>query len=105
MLPVPFHPILRSPHVKLNYPKTFLLGFGFFGISILWAVYNAFVPIFLSQRFGLGPGVIGIIMTLDNFAALFIQPLIGVVSDELHSPIGRRMPFILVGAPIAAIAF
>jgi maltose/moltooligosaccharide transporter len=36
--------------MKLNYPKTFLLGFGFFGVSVLWAVYNAFVPIFFSQR-------------------------------------------------------
>jgi len=91
--------------MKLNYPKTFLLGFGFFGVSVLWAVYNAFVPIFLSQRFGLEPGIIGFIMTLDNIAALLIQPPIGALSDRLRTPIGRRMPFILVGAPIAAVAF
>ena len=91
--------------MKLNYPKTFLLGFGFFGVSVLWAVYNAFVPIFLSQRFGLEPGLIGFIMTLDNIAALFIQPPIGALSDRIRTPIGRRMPFILVGAPIAAVAF
>lgn len=91
--------------MKLNYPKTFLLGFGFFGVSVLWAVYNAFVPIFLSQHFGLAPGLIGFIMTLDNIAALFIQPPIGALSDRIRTPIGRRMPFILVGAPIAAIAF
>jgi Na+/melibiose symporter-like transporter len=91
--------------VKLNYPKTFLLGFGFFGVSVLWAVYNAFVPLFLSQRFGLEPSVIGFIMTLDNIAALLIQPPIGALSDRLRTPIGRRMPFILVGAPIGAVAF
>jgi len=91
--------------MKLNYPKTFLLGFGFFGVSVLWAVYNAFAPIFLSQRFGLEPGLIGFIMTLDNIAALFIQPPIGALSDRIRTPIGRRMPFILVGAPIAAVAF
>jgi maltose/moltooligosaccharide transporter len=91
--------------MKLNYPKTFLLGFGFFGVSVLWAVYNAFVPIFLSQRFSLEPGLIGFIMTLDNIAALFIQPPIGALSDRIRTPIGRRMPFILVGTPIAAVAF
>jgi maltose/moltooligosaccharide transporter len=95
----------RSSLMKLNYPRTFLLGFGFFGVSVLWAVYNAFVPIFLSERFHLEPGIIGVIMTLDNIAALFIQPPIGAFSDQLRTPIGRRMPFILVGAPIAAIAF
>jgi len=91
--------------VKLNYPKTFVLGFGFFGVSVLWAVYNAFVPIFLKQRFHLEPNVIGFVMTLDNIAALIIQPYIGALSDRLRTPIGRRMPFILVGAPIAAVAF
>ena len=91
--------------MKLNYPKTFLLGFGFFGVSVIWAIYNAFVPIFLRQRFNLEPNVIGFIMTLDNIAALFIQPYVGALSDKLRTPIGRRMPFILVGAPIAAVAF
>ncbi len=33
--------------MRLNYGKTFLLGFGFFGVSVIWAVYNAFVPLFL----------------------------------------------------------
>ena len=29
---------------KFNYGKIFLLGFGFFGVSVIWATYNAFVP-------------------------------------------------------------
>ena len=90
---------------KLSYPKTFLLGFGFFGVSVIWSVYNAYVPIFLDGRFGLSAGWIGFFMTLDNIAALLIQPPIGALSDRLRTPIGRRMPFILIGAPIAAAAF
>jgi len=90
---------------RLNYPKTFLLGFGFFGVSVIWGTYNAFVPLFLANRFGIGPAVIGFLMTLDNIAALFIQPPLGAWSDRLRTPIGRRLPFILVGAPIAAVAF
>src|SRR5512137_655241 len=90
---------------RLNYGKTFLLGFGFFGVSVIWGVYNAFVPVFLSQKFALSPVVVGIFMTLDNIAALFIQPPVGAWSDRLRTPIGRRMPFILIGAPIGAVAF
>ena len=90
---------------KLNYPKTFLLGIGFFGVSVIWGLYNAFVPVFLSDRFNLPPAFIGFFMTLDNIAALLIQPPIGAWSDRLRTPIGRRMPFILVGAPISAVAF
>ncbi len=91
--------------MKLNYGKTFLLGFGFFGVSVIWGVYNAFVPVFLDKRFGLDPAVIGFFMTLDNIAALFIQPPVGAWSDRLRTPIGRRMPFILIGAPLGALAF
>jgi len=91
--------------VKFNYGRIFLLGFGFFGVSVIWTVYNAFVPLFLANKFHLAPILIGFFMTLDNIAAIFIQPPVGVWSDRLRTPIGRRMPFILIGAPIGALAF
>ncbi len=91
--------------MKFNYGKIFLLGFGFFGVSVIWSVYNAFVPLFLANKFGLQPAIIGFFMTLDNIAALFIQPPVGAWSDRLRTPIGRRMPFILIGAPIGALVF
>ncbi len=91
--------------MKFNYAKIFLLGFGFFGVSVIWGVYNGFVPLFLANKFNLSPVWIGFFMTLDNIAALFIQPPVGAWSDRLRTPIGRRMPFILVGAPIGALAF
>ena len=90
---------------KFNYGKIFLLGFGFFGVSVIWTIYNAFVPLFLANKFGLSPAWIGFFMTLDNIAALFIQPPVGAWSDRLRTPIGRRMPFILIGAPVGALAF
>jgi len=91
--------------MKFNYGKIFLLGFGFFGVSVIWGVYNAFVPIFLADKFHLAPAWIGFFMTLDNIAALFIQPPVGAWSDKLRTKLGRRMPFILIGAPIGALAF
>ena len=90
---------------RLNYGKTFLLGFGFFGVSVIWGVYNAFVPIFLSEKFDVAPALIGFFMTLDNIAALFIQPPVGAWSDRLRTPLGRRIPFIIIGAPLTALAF
>ncbi|MCC6299366.1 MAG: MFS transporter [Anaerolineales bacterium] len=90
---------------RLNYGKIFLLGFGFFGVSVVWGVYNAFVPIFLSEKFNVAPALIGFFMTLDNIAALFIQPPVGAWSDRIRTPLGRRIPFIIIGAPITALAF
>lgn len=91
--------------MKFSYGKIFLLGFGFFGVSVIWGVYNAFVPLYLANTFFLAPALIGFFMTLDNFAALLIQPPVGAWSDRLRTRLGRRMPFILVGAPLSALAF
>ena len=106
----------QSKGLKLDYRKTLLIGFGFFGISVLWTLYNAYVPIFLQAGnpnfdaggevgFGLKAGITGVIMTLDNIAAFFLIPLVGVWSDRVWTRLGRRKPFILVLAPISIIAF
>ena len=91
--------------MKFSYGKIFLLGFGFFGVSVIWTVYNAFVPLFLANKFNLAPAFIGFFMTLDNIAAIFIQPPVGAWSDRLRTPLGRRIPFLLIGAPVGALAF
>nr|MBN1228557.1 MFS transporter [Anaerolineae bacterium] len=103
--------------MKLDWKKTFLIGFGFFGISVMWQLYDSFVPIFLqsghpdfaSSRnlagFGLNATATGAIMGVDNLIAIVVLPLIGIWSDRIRTRIGRRYPFILTAAPVAAVAF
>lgn len=87
---------------RLDYRQTFLLGFGFGGISLIWPIYDSFVPIFLAG-YGLSASLIGFFMTFDNYINMFIQPWAGQRSDGTRSRIGRRFPYILVGAPVAAV--
>lgn len=87
---------------KLNIPKTLLLGFGFFAISVTWSVYNSFMPVIL-RNFIKSASIIGFIMTIDNWFGLFVQPGVGVLSDHINTRFGRRMPFILIGMPLAII--
>lgn len=82
--------------------KTWLLGFGFFSISITWALYNAFVPFFL-EKFLTSTALIGFMMTIDNYFALFLQPWIGSRSDRTNSRLGKRIPYLLLGMPLAAL--
>ena len=89
---------------KLSYPKTIFIGLGFLIIMATWSLYNAFVPIFL-KRFVAGETLIGLIMTLDNIAAITLQPYFGALSDNTYSRFGHRMPFMIVGIPIAALFF
>ena len=90
---------------KFPYAKTFLLGFGFFGISMIWPIFNNFIPIFLKDSFLLSSTAIAFIMTWDNYMNMLIQPIVGERSDRTWTRIGRRKPWMLVGAPLAAIFF
>ncbi len=89
---------------RFPYGKTFVLGFGFFGISIIWPLFNNFVPIFLAEL-GLSATLVGFVMTWDNYLNMFVQPVVGELSDQTRTRIGRRKPWMLIGAPLAAVFF
>ncbi|MCL4407763.1 MAG: MFS transporter [Thermotogae bacterium] len=89
---------------KLNYKQTFLLGLGFMVVSMVWAGYNAYMPIFLG-RYTNSNTLIGFVMVWDNIANIILLPIIGAVSDNTRTKIGRRMPYIIIGMPLAGIAY
>ena len=111
--------------LKLNVRRTFLIGFAFFGILLLWQVYDSWCPTFLTDIFArrmydlssaeLKAGdpdkilnvqwIVGIVMACDNLAALILLPIFGSLSDRTKTPIGKRMPYILTGTFVAAVAF
>ncbi len=111
--------------LRLNYKRTALIGFAFFGILLLWQVYDSWCPTFLTDIFarniyGMNSAelkasdpdkilnvqwIVGIIMACDNLAALILLPIFGNLSDRTHTPIGKRMPFILTGTFVSAVAF
>lgn len=58
-----------------------------------------------SGGFSLVPLFIGIIMTFDNIFGVIFQPTFGKLSDNCHSKLGKRRPFIVSCAPISALLF
>ncbi len=116
----------NSQKLKLDYKRTCLIGFAFFGILLLWQVYDSWCPTFLTDIFArhmYGQSsaelkaagnsehilkvqwLVGIIMACDNLAALILLPIFGHLSDKTKSPLGKRMPYILVGTFVSAIVF
>lgn len=81
-----------------------ILGLGFLGITVGEPIFNIFVPLFLKEA-GLSATVVGFVMTWDNYINMVVQPVAGACSDRTRTRFGRRKPWILVGAPIAAIGF
>ena len=114
-----------TPALKLNVRRTALIGFAFFGILLLWQVYDSWCPTFLTDIFARNiydlssaelkasdpakilnvQWIVGIIMACDNLAALILLPIFGNLSDKTDTPIGKRMPYILVGTFVSAVAF
>jgi len=101
---------------RLDWKLTFIIGLGFFTTGITWSLYNSYVPIFLRDIINNDPywfaligawinTFIGIVMILDNIAAITLQPWIGAKSDNTWTRFGRRMPYIMLGIPIAAFFF
>jgi maltose/moltooligosaccharide transporter len=90
---------------RFSMPRTFLLGFGFLGVSIIWSLYNAYVPVLLKDHFSLSSSAIGAIMTIDNVFAIVLLPFLGALSDRTRTRLGRRRPYILVGSILGAVFF
>lgn len=84
--------------------RTFVLGFGFFGISVIWPLFNSLIPPMLADL-GLSAAVVGFILTWDNIINMFFQPWVGSRSDRTHTRFGRRKPWLMLGAPTAALFF
>ena len=89
--------------MKLNYKRTFFVGFAFLSICAFWEMYDGIVPKMLDGTFGLGETAVGVIMAIDNVLALFFLPIVGALSDKVNTRIGRRMPFILVGTLVSSV--
>lgn len=83
---------------------TFLIGFGFFTMGMMDPLYDSYVPDFL-RVYIKSMTAVGFIMTLDNIFALFMIPVVSVLSDRTHTRIGRRMPWILATLPASAALF
>lgn len=88
--------------MRLNWKNTFIIGLGFFGVGLVWPIYNSYMPI-LYGKFIESKTIIGYLMTLDNWLALTLTPLIGFLSDRTRTRFGRRIPWLLVFAPISAL--
>ena len=89
--------------MKLDYGRTFRVGFAFLSISAFWQLYDNVVPLILKNTFQIPEGPTGIVMALDNILALFLLPLFGALSDRTRTRLGRRTPYILFGTAGAVL--
>jgi MFS family permease len=86
------------------YKITFLIGLGFFTMGLMDPLYDSYVPMFLRNYLS-RDSLVGALMAVDNVFAIMLIPIFSALSDKTRTPIGRRMPYIIVTLPLTAILF
>ncbi len=82
--------------------KLWNLSFGFFGVQIAYALQSANISRIFATL-GADPHSLSYFWILPPLMGILVQPLVGAASDRTWNRLGRRLPYLLLGAAIAVI--
>ena len=85
---------------NLSFAQLFNLSFGFFGVQIAYALQSANISRIFATL-GADPHQLSLFWLLPPLMGMIVQPLIGKFSDKTWNKLGRRKPYLLIGAVIA----
>ncbi len=85
------------------YRRAFVIGSGFFTVALIEPMYSAYVPLMLYDHLE-SSGAVGVVLSLLNTIAPVVIPFFAALSDRTSTRIGKRMPYIVLFLPLAALA-
>ena len=97
-------PPARTTRRRFQLRLALLVALGVFAQESVWNFHDSQTPVTLAG-YTTSVALIGLIMGLDNIIGIFVQPLMGYLSDKTRTRLGRRTPFIIIGVPVAALLF
>ncbi|MBR6002780.1 MAG: SLC45 family MFS transporter [Bacteroidales bacterium] len=87
---------------SLSFWQMWNLSFGFLGVQIAYALQSANISRIFATL-GADPHTLSFFWILPPLMGMIVQPLIGKYSDRTWCKLGRRKPYLLVGAIIAVL--
>ncbi len=87
---------------ELSFWDMWNLSFGFFGVQIAYALQSANISRIFATL-GADPHQLSFFWILPPLMGMIVQPLIGKYSDRTWCKMGRRKPYLLVGAIVAVL--
>ncbi len=97
--------------MKNSYTRTMKKGErGFFALADFYggggqALIGVLYFVFLTNIIGLRPALAGVVTLISEIWDAISDPLMGIISDNTKTKMGRRRPYILVGGCLLAVAF
>lgn len=88
---------------QLSFMQIWNLSFGFLGVQIGYSLQNSNTST-IFESFGADVSQLSYFWLAAPIAGLIIQPIVGYFSDSTWTKWGRRIPYILGGSIISAIA-
>ena len=88
---------------RLSFWQIWNMSFGFLGIQFGFALQNANVSR-IFETLGAQVVAIPILWIAAPVTGLIVQPIVGYMSDNTWTRLGRRRPYFLIGAIFASIA-
>lgn len=85
---------------NLTFRQLVDLSFGFFGVQIAYALQSANISRIFATL-GADPHQLSFFWILPPLMGMLVQPLVGKYSDRTWNRMGRRKPYLIVGALIA----
>ncbi|HYG19777.1 MAG TPA: MFS transporter [Ohtaekwangia sp.] len=96
-------PVLPATKPRLSRSQIWNMSMGFFGIQFGFALQNGNASRIL-QTFGAEVEHLPLFWLAAPLTGMIIQPIIGFYSDHTWTSLGRRKPYFLAGALVAAVA-
>lgn len=87
---------------SLSFKSLFDLSFGFLGVQIAYALQSANISRIFATL-GADPHSLSYFWILPPLMGIVVQPIIGIASDRSWCRLGRRLPYLLIGALVAVI--
>ena len=95
-------PKMTNRQTKLSFAQMWNLSFGFFGVQIAYSLQSANISRIFATL-GADPHQLSFFWILPPLMGMLVQPFIGKWSDRTWCRMGRRKPYLLVGALVAVI--
>ena len=88
-----------------SFRSKFFYGFGSIAFGAKNAGFNSLMMLYYNQIIGLSAAAVGLAIFIALIVDAIADPVVGHISDNLHSRWGRRHPFMYFSAIPVGVSF